>query len=75
MAFVADLIFSPEYVISVYSVIGAVAVGFGFISVSLSGNDGEVKQEEKEENIEPSVCSQDGALATNFVVLPGWAQT
>uniref|UniRef100_A0A7S2LK32 EamA domain-containing protein n=1 Tax=Skeletonema marinoi TaxID=267567 RepID=A0A7S2LK32_9STRA len=77
MAFVADLIFSPEYVISIYSVIGAVAVGFGFISVSLSGNDGgEVKQEEKEENIEPSVCSQDGgALATNFVVLPGWAQT
>ncbi len=80
MAFVADLIFSPEYVISIYSVFGAVAVGFGFISVTLSGDNGSVKQEEKEENtgidVDPiaSVCGQDDALATNFV-LPAWAQT
>ena len=45
MAFVADLIFSPDYVISLYSVIGAVSVGAGFISVSLSGDDNEAKQE------------------------------
>ena len=85
MAFVADLIFSPEYVISIYSVFGAVAVGFGFISVTLSGDNGGVKQEQedKEENIDidvdplPSVCGQDQdeALATNFVALPAWAQT
>jgi len=82
MAFVADLIFSPEYVISIYSVIGAVAVGFGFISVSLSGDNGSMKKKEKEENTDvdsiPSVCGQDEgeALATNFVALPVfWAQT
>eukprot|EP00986_Skeletonema_menzelii_P011016 scaffold5539_cov81-Skeletonema_menzelii.AAC.8 len=77
MAFVADLIFSPDYVISLYSVIGAVSVGAGFISVSLSGDDNEAKQEgqENEKNIEPSVSNHDGALATDFVVLPGWART
>eukprot|EP00573_Skeletonema_grethae_P007989 CAMPEP_0201702146 /NCGR_PEP_ID=MMETSP0578-20130828/35369_1 /ASSEMBLY_ACC=CAM_ASM_000663 /TAXON_ID=267565 /ORGANISM="Skeletonema grethea, Strain CCMP 1804" /LENGTH=427 /DNA_ID=CAMNT_0048189621 /DNA_START=60 /DNA_END=1343 /DNA_ORIENTATION=+ len=82
MAFVADLIFSPEYVISIYSVFGAVAVGFGFISVTLSGDNGSVTQEEKEENIGidvdpiPSVCGQDEAEApvTNFVALPAWAE-
>ena len=84
-AFLADLIFSPDYVISIYSVIGALSVGAGFLSVSLSGddnNDGEAKQEgedKEEKNIEPSpspsVSNQDGALATNFVVLPGWART
>lgn len=74
MAFVADLIFSPDYVISLYSVIGAVSVGAGFISVSLSGDDNEAKQEgqENEKNIEPSVSNHDGALATDFVVLPGF---
>lgn len=77
MAFFADLIFRPESVISIYSVIGAVSVGAGFISVSLSGNY-EVKQEEKEEaKMEPSICSQEqqeGAPATDFVSLPCWAQ-
>lgn len=50
--------------------IGAVAVSAGIISVSLASDDGEVKQEEKEENTNKRVCNQDGALATKFVVFP-----
>ncbi|KAL7431547.1 hypothetical protein ACHAXM_003421 [Skeletonema potamos] len=76
MAFVADLIFRPQAVISIYSVIGAVSVGAGFISVSLSGDGaGEAtKHVEKEEEKIDTQVSQEGASATNFVALPAWSQ-
>lgn len=76
MAFVADLIFRPQAVISIYSVIGAVSVGAGFISVSLSGDGaGEAtKHVEKEEEKIDTQVSEEGASATNFVALPAWSQ-
>lgn len=50
--------------------IGAVAVSAGIISVSLASDDGEVKQEEKEENTNKRVCNQDGATGNQVCRLP-----
>ena len=89
LAFVADLIFQPEEksVISLYSVIGAVSVGAGFLSVLDMGGE-VVKEEEvvvKEEvtkNYEEqqpttySSSSSEGEPTSCFVILPGpsWTQ-
>ncbi|KAL7540384.1 hypothetical protein ACHAXR_010068 [Thalassiosira sp. AJA248-18] len=60
MAFVADCILHPESAISIYSVIGAVAVGAGFISVSLSPSsevrDGEQEQKSQVAHAFDFVC-------------------
>ena len=59
MAFAADLIFQPETVISSYSVIGAILVGLGFLSVL---DKDEVMKEEEEENWkEQPTCSSNSS--------------
>lgn len=77
MAFVSDLIFRPdESVITVSSVVGAVCVGVGFISVSLSSD--EVKEEaEKDETKQGTLASIPEEEApvestSDFALLPPW---
>jgi solute carrier family 35 protein F5 len=70
MAFAADLIFQPETVISSYSVIGAVLVGLGFLSVL--DKDEVVKEEEENEKELPtcscsSSCQEGDAPTTSYV--------
>ena len=77
MAFAADLIFQPETVISSYSVIGAVLVGLGFLSVL--DKDEVVNEEEENGKEQPtcsSSCNQDGdAPTTSYVAFsPSWTQ-
>ena len=77
MAFLADFIFKPEVVISLYSVIGAVLVCAGFISVL--DKDEVVKEAVGRENDgmqnDQPTCSsgsEGGEPTTSFSILPGW---